>query len=168
MSRDFYYSIFQTRAGWVGLSGSTNGVRRVILPRVSAAEVQELLIGDALEKPDFFTDLQERFQAYFSGRRVDFPEKLDWTGTTHFQHMVWQAARRIPYGATQSYQWLASQIGKPGAARAVGQALGENPLPVIIPCHRLVSSDGSLGGFTGGIEMKKLLLKLETESAVKL
>jgi methylated-DNA-[protein]-cysteine S-methyltransferase len=75
--------------------------------------------------------------------------------------MVWEKARLIPYGETRSYMWLARQIGKPQAARAVGQALGRNPLPVIVPCHRVIASDGSPGGFTGGLHRKKMLLKLE-------
>jgi len=77
---------------------------------------------------------------------------------------VWQATRLIPYGETRSYLWVAVQIGKPGAARAVGQALGRNPLPVIIPCHRVIASDGGLGGFTGGLVMKRRLLELETSA----
>jgi methylated-DNA-[protein]-cysteine S-methyltransferase len=167
MARGFYSSIFQTRAGWVGLIGSTSGLQRVILPRESAREVQELLGGAALEKADFRADLQERLQDYFSGLRVDFPDVLDLSGATPFQRRVWQAARHIPYGATRSYQWLASHIGRPGAARAVGQALGKNPLPIIVPCHRVAASSGELGGFTGGIEMKKYLLCLENSVGVR-
>jgi methylated-DNA-[protein]-cysteine S-methyltransferase len=157
----FTYSIFQTQAGWVGLLCSASGVRRVILPCNSAREVQELLGSYTSETPDACAGLQERLQAYFSGRPVIFPDTLDWAGATPFQRRVWRAARLIPYGATRSYQWVASQIGKPGAARAVGQALGKNPFPIIVPCHRVVASDGKLGGFTGGIEMKRLLLTLE-------
>jgi methylated-DNA-[protein]-cysteine S-methyltransferase len=161
MADKFYSSVFQTKTGWVGLLGSTSGLQRVILPCESAREVQELLGDSALETPDFCADLQERLQAYFSGRRVDFPDKLDFAGTTPFQRQVWQAAQLIPYGETRSYQWVASHIGKPGAARAVGQSLGRNPFPIIVPCHRVVASDGGLGGFTGGIEMKRRLLALE-------
>jgi methylated-DNA-[protein]-cysteine S-methyltransferase len=163
MADNFYYSVFQTNAGWVGLQYSTSGLRRVILPRKSAREVQELISGDALETPDAGADLQERLQAYFSGRRVDFADKPDFSGATPFQRQVWQATRLIPYGETRSYQWVASHIGKPRAARAVGQALGKNPLPIIVPCHRVVASGGGPGGFTGGIEMKRRLLKLEAD-----
>ncbi len=161
MTRELFYSVFLTAAGWVGMLGSSDGLRRVILPRRSEQEVRVLLSVDAAPAPGSFNDLQERLQLYFSGHKVDFPDKLDFTGATPFQHRVWQAARLIPYGQTRSYQWLAGQTGSPGAARAVGQALGKNPLPIIIPCHRVLASDGSPGGFSGGIEMKKLLLKLE-------
>ena len=155
------YSVFLTAAGWVGVRNSASGLQRVILPRQSAPEVQKLLGGNRQEAPGACAALQERLQAYFSGRRVDFPDKLDFSGATPFQRQVWQAARLIPYGTTRSYQWVASRIGKSGAARAVGQALGKNPLPIIVPCHRVVATDGRLGGFTGGIEMKRQLLALE-------
>jgi methylated-DNA-[protein]-cysteine S-methyltransferase len=108
-----------------------------------------------------FEETIGRFQAYFSGHKMDFPDKLDISEATPFQSRVWQAARLIPYGETRSYAWVAGQIGKPQAARAVGQALGRNPLPVIIPCHRVLAADGGLGGFGGGMETKKFLLSLE-------
>ena len=78
-----------------------------------------------------------------------------------FQREVWEATRLIAYGEARSYQWVAGQIKKPKATRAVGQALGSNPLPIIVPCHRVLASDGKLGGFTGGLDMKKNLLHLE-------
>jgi methylated-DNA-[protein]-cysteine S-methyltransferase len=166
MADKCYSSVFQTNAGWMGLSISAGGLRRVILPCKSAREVQELL-GDATPaKADSCAGLQGRLQAYFSGLRVDFSDNLDFTGGTLFQRQVWQAARCIPFGETRSYQWVASQIGKPRAARAVGQALGKNPFPVIVPCHRVIASGGQLGGFTGGIEMKKRLLKLESGPSI--
>jgi methylated-DNA-[protein]-cysteine S-methyltransferase len=74
---------------------------------------------------------------------------------------VWLATQKILHGETRSYGWIAGQLGKPEAARAVGQALGRNPLPIIVPCHRVVSGNGGLGGFTGGLDMKKYLLELE-------
>jgi methylated-DNA-[protein]-cysteine S-methyltransferase len=160
----FYCSVFQTLSGWVGIQYSASGLQRIILPRKSAPEVRELLVNSTLKAPDICADLQKRLQDYFSGCRVDFPDKLDFSGETDFQRQVWQAAQLIPRGATKSYQWLANQIGKPGAARAVGQALGKNPLPIIVPCHRVVASNGRLGGFTGGIEMKRFLLILESQA----
>jgi len=90
-----------------------------------------------------------------------FPDRLDLSGATPFQRMVWEATRLIPYGETRSYAWVAGQVNKPGAARAVGQALGRNPLPIIIPCHRVIRGDGSLGGFSNGLEVKERLLHLE-------
>jgi methylated-DNA-[protein]-cysteine S-methyltransferase len=161
MTRKLYYSVFLTAAGWVGILSSHGGLKRVILPRQSEREVRASLDDDTVPAPESLIDLKERFIAYFSGRETEFPDKLDLSGATPFQRRVWQAARLIPYGQTRSYQWLASQIGQPGAARAVGQALGKNPLPVVIPCHRVLASGGGLGGFSAGIDMKKYLLELE-------
>jgi len=103
---------------------------------------------------------------YFSGERVVFDLPLDLRHATVFQRAVWQAARKIPYGETRSYAWIAKRIGKPRAARAVGRALGANPVPVIVPCHRVISSAGTLGGFSSGLGMKKKLLKLEKGGSV--
>ena len=100
---------------------------------------------------------------YFKGGRVkfSFPIDLDLEGCTGFQRDVWEATSRIPYGQLRSYGWIAAEIGRSHAARAVGQALGTNRLPIIIPCHRVVRSDGSLGGFSGGLHWKEELIKLE-------
>jgi len=163
-----YFSVFLTTAGWAGLQASNSGLQRVILPRKSDSEVRKLLSAGAEEKPDTFTDIQKRLCAYFSGRRTDFPDKLDFSGATDFQKRVWKATRLIPYGVMQNYQWIAAQIGRPGAARAVGNALGKNPVPVIVPCHRVIASDGGLGGFTGGISVKILLLRLEGHQVFKI
>ncbi|PVV84097.1 hypothetical protein DD509_05190 [Dehalogenimonas alkenigignens] len=95
------------------------------------------------------------------GEPVVFKEGLDLTGATEFQQQVYRAACGIPFGETKSYGELAAAIGKPGAARAVGQALGANPLPILIPCHRVVAADGGLGGFSGGVETKQQLLEME-------
>lgn len=113
--------------------------------------------------PQFFEDLAERLRAYYAGRKVDFPDELDLSTATIFQREVWEATKLIPYGETRSYKWVAEQIAKPKAVRAVGQALGKNPLPVIVPCHRVLASKGGLGGFGGGLEMKRFLLQLEAE-----
>jgi O-6-methylguanine DNA methyltransferase len=118
-------------------------------------------INEANRSPDAFSDIVERLKEYYRGCKVAFPDKLDLTGATPFQHAVWTAAQRIPYGETRSYRWVAERIGKPQAARAVGQALGRNPLAIIVPCHRVLASDGGLGGFGGGLEMKRQLLRLE-------
>lgn len=139
-------------------------MRRITLPRRSATEIQQLLgdsINHAVRSPQLYEDLARRLSAYFAGHRVDFLDKLDLSTATPFQREVWGATRLIPYGETRSYAWVAAQIGKPEAVRAVGQALRRNPLPVIIPCHRVLASNGGLGGFSGGLEMKRFLLSLE-------
>ena len=80
---------------------------------------------------------------------------------TYFQQLVWQKLAFIPYGETRSYQWLATEIFKPKACRAVGNANGKNPVPLIIPCHRVIQKNGALGGFTGGTHLKRYLINLE-------
>lgn len=101
---------------------------------------------------------------YFAGERQAFALPLHPLGTA-FQLEVWQELARIPYGATISYGELARRIGKPQAMRAVGAANGRNPLPIVLPCHRVIGSDGSLTGFGGGLPVKRLLLALEQRMA---
>ena len=105
--------------------------------------------------------LRDDFNAYFSGKKVTFDYPLDLDEFTSFQKAVWAAMRRIPYGHTRSYRWIAQSIGKPLSYRAVGNACGKNPLLIIQPCHRVVGSHGKLGGFSAGLELKKTLLRLE-------
>lgn len=152
----------------MGVLGSANGLLRITLPCRSEREVQKQLgdsVSHAVRSPQFFEDFIKRLSFYFAGHSVDFPDKLDLSGATPFQREVWAATRRIPYGETRSYRWVAEQIKKPKAVRAVGQALGRNPLPVIIPCHRVLASNGALGGFGGGLAMKRFLLHLENPAA---
>jgi methylated-DNA-[protein]-cysteine S-methyltransferase len=167
MPEPIKYITFDTTKGWVGILGSSKGILRATLPQPSAQDARRLLgepVNYAEPSPGLFASLIKRFQAYFSGGRIDFPDSLDLSGATPFQRQTWQATRLIPYGGTRSYQWVARQTGKPGASRAVGQALARNPLPIIIPCHRVVNADGRLGGFGGGLETKILLLRLEAHS----
>jgi methylated-DNA-[protein]-cysteine S-methyltransferase len=167
---ELFFTTFKTSYGWVGLVGSTAGLRGVALPQPSEKAAIASLSGDvtqAMPSSARFTDLIKRLQAYFSGNKVNFSDTIDYHGYTPFQCAVWEAARQIPQGQTRSYGWLAGQMGKPKAARAVGQALGKNPFPIIVPCHRVLAGDGGLGGFTGGLNMKKSLLALEKTALVK-
>jgi methylated-DNA-[protein]-cysteine S-methyltransferase len=170
MTQYLYYVIFNTAAGWVGVLSSETGLLRITLPRRAASDAYQQLgdeIKQAAPAPDRFQDLMERLSFCFAGHRVDFPDKLDLSAATAFQREVWEATRLIPYGETRNYAWVAAQIKKPKAVRAVGQALGKNPLPVIIPCHRVLARDGGLGGFGGGLEMKKYLLRLESSTKIR-
>lgn len=102
----------------------------------------------------------EQLEEYFAGQRTDFDVPLDLAGTP-FQQQVWAQLRRIGYGETISYGELARRVGNPRAARAVGLANGRNPVCVIVPCHRVIAADGSLGGYGGGLDRKSWLLQLE-------
>jgi methylated-DNA-[protein]-cysteine S-methyltransferase len=107
-----------------------------------------------------------QLQEYFAGTRRVFDLPLDMRGTS-FQRAVWQALQQIPYGATTSYGLLARQLGRPEAARAVGLANGANPLPIVVPCHRVIGADGGLTGFGGGLPIKRALLQLEGAACVR-
>jgi len=153
------YYVFSVGVCWAGVLASEAGLRRLTLPQRSASEAYQQL-GDSIKQaapsPDLFQDLVERLKAYF-----------DLSGATAFQREVWERTRLIPYGETRSYTWVAEQMGKPKAVRAVGQALGRNPWPVIVPCHRVLAANGGLGGFSGGLEMKRFLLNLEAKSGTE-
>lgn len=156
------YVTFSTDWGWIGVLGSAAGVRRLVLPRPSLEEVRcQLSVEAATWSPHLFTDVKGRLEAYFRGEPVNFTDTIDCSGATDFQQRVWAAARLIPYGETKSYGWLTNVIGCPKAARAVGQALARNPLPIIVPCHRVISGDGRLGGFGSEVAVKRRLLYLE-------
>ena len=156
------YDVIDTAAGWVGIEVGGQGVKRLGLPSASRAQAAAALdIGEKDITPGASGSLGERLRNYFVGKPVVFKEDLDLSGATDFQKEVYQAACRIPYGQTASYGEIAAKIGKPKAARAVGQALGANPIPILIPCHRVLAAGGGLGGFSGGIETKKKLLEME-------
>jgi O-6-methylguanine DNA methyltransferase len=106
------------------------------------------------------SDASRQLGEYFAGKRREFTLELAPVGTD-FQLRVWRALGKIPYGAVRNYADIARAIGQPGAARAIGQANGCNPLPVVIPCHRVIASDGTIGGYSGGLAIKHRLLALE-------
>ena len=161
------YAIFDTELGWVGIIGSRDGLFRLIWHQPSPEAVLAALspfLSGASEDYSFFGDLPQRLQRYFRGQRVNFPDKLDLRDTTPFQRAALELVRSIPYGETRSYAWVAKELGKPKGFRAVGQVLARNPLPIIVPCHRVVGSDGSLVGFGSGLELKKRLLDMEASA----
>lgn len=113
-----------------------------------------------LRRNALFEPAKRQLDEYFAGQRTHFDLPVELHGS-EFQCAVWQAMRDIPYGATRSYGELARAIGRPSASRAVGAAAGRNPVPLIVPCHRVIGSDGGLVGFGGGLPTKKFLLALE-------
>lgn len=115
--------------------------------------------------PSFIRKLAQQLKQYAAGKPVRWSVPLDLSSGTRFQKNVWRALTKIPRGETRSYRWVAQQIGKPKASRAVGAACGGNPVPVIVPCHRVVASGGSLGGFGGGLPMKRKLLAVERKTS---
>jgi methylated-DNA-[protein]-cysteine S-methyltransferase len=114
-----------------------------------------------VEAPARLDPVRRELEEYFEGRREDFDVTLDWSLTTGFRRRVLQQCARIPFGATSTYKEMAIAAGSPRAFRAAGGALGSNPIPIIVPCHRVLASGGGLGGYTGGLERKRRLLSLE-------
>jgi len=168
----YHEAIFKTPLGWIGVSATPRGVREVISPQKQRDQVAESLSLSQLLRSAYSASaikvieghlVQARAQltAYFEGRRRIFNLPLDLDQGSEFQRRVWQETMKIPYGETSTYLKIALQLGGRPWARAVGMALGANPLPLIIPCHRVVASGGSLGGYSGGIKVKQALLKLE-------
>ena len=169
------YTCFKSGFDWVGVAKSDRGIARVTFGApTDAAAADRLLNGshgkrglhpltrDALD-PELLK-AEALLTQYFDGVPVDFALELDLGAGTPFQRRVWQVACRIPYGQVRSYSWIAQEIGQPKAARAVGGAMGANPLPIIVPCHRVVRSDGGLGGYTGGLHWKRKLLAMERKT----
>lgn len=163
--------IFKTVWGWMGVAATARGVRVIVLPKPSRRAVEREFSsrGGSPTAPtakngengNHLKAARTAITSYLAGetRVLDLP--LDLENRTPFQVKVWQALQAIPYGRVRSYGWVARRIGKPNAARAVGAACGANPVPLLVPCHRVVAGDGSLGGFSGGLSNKKRLLKLE-------
>lgn len=152
------YAHLETPIGPLLLAGDDAHLRHVHFPRRGeAAPVPSNWVHD----PRPLLNALEQVAEYFAGARTEFTVPLAFSGNA-FEEAVWQAMTGIPYGATVSYGGIARKIGMPpGASRAVGAAAGANPLPVVIPCHRVIGADGSLTGFGGGLETKSFLLSLE-------
>jgi len=158
------FHICETELGWIGVVVSPAGLRATTLPHRSRdGALGEVLALDATEETgeSELNGLADRLRRYGRGEAVAFPDTLDFQGVSPFQRAVWEATQDIPRGQTCSYGELAARVGRPGAARAVGQAMARNPWPIVVPCHRVVASDGGLGGYGGGLEMKERLLRLE-------
>lgn len=151
------YTLMNSPIGTLLLAGHDAG-----LSRIEFASGGGLVSAPAgwLRDDAAFSDARSQLDEYFAGRRRNFRLALAPTGTP-FQLAVLDALRRIPYGETASYRDIAERIGRPAAVRAVGRANGRNPLPIVIPCHRVIGSNGQLTGFAGGLDIKAALLRLE-------
>ena len=172
MQKVIKYTIFKTKWGYFGLAGTEYALCRTQLSGPKREKIKSLLlknIPDAQFDKSFFRPLQEQINTYFEGAYVDFrniPIVLE--GFSSFVGSVLSACRNIEFGRTISYSGLAIKIGRPTAVRAVGNALAKNPLPLIIPCHRIIRGDGKIGGFSaiGGTDLKAKLLRHEQTSRI--
>ena len=152
---DHHTIYYETEIGTLAITGSVAGIRAIIFVDTPPAKHEA---GDDL--PDPVTNCITQLTEYFKGERSEFTVKLDMQGT-NFQQRVWRQLLTIPYGRTTTYGNIAQQIGDPKAAQAVGAANGQNPIPIIVPCHRVIGSDGDLVGYGGGLWRKKWLLAHE-------
>jgi methylated-DNA-[protein]-cysteine S-methyltransferase len=148
--------VVDTPIGPLLLAGDDAGLTHVLLPN-TGSDAMGATPGQAARP---LRAAAAQLEEYFAGTRRNFDLPLAPTGTT-FQLSVWKALAAIPYGATVTYSELAQRVGRPGASRAVGQANGANPLPIVYPCHRVVAAGGRLGGYGGGLDVKRRLLELE-------
>ncbi len=163
--------VFSTQLGWMGMVCSDRSVRQLTFGHPNAAAVAQALGNEnhlqasrPAPRSSWETDLIRQLQAYAAGWVGDFTDvAVDPGSTSRFQRRIYALCRQIPYGATMTYGELARLAGSPRGARAVGQCLARNPIPLLIPCHRVVGADGKLGGFSapGGLAMKQRLLQLE-------
>ncbi len=165
-SHERVHAVVKTPLGWVAVLATERGVRALTLPRKTREAALERLMENerdiGVEDPARLRPLLERLRAFYSGQPVTFDDiTLDLEGFPPFYVQVWQRTRTVAWGETITYGELAAEVGKPGAARAVGQAMAHNPVPPIVPCHRVVARGGRLGGYGGGLDMKARLLAME-------
>ncbi len=162
-SRAVAVRVFRTPLGRIAVVATARGLARVRLPgevKKQGPAAMRRRNGDPRVSA-VAAQAEHEIRQYLAGRRRRFAVPLDLAGVPSFHRRVMQAARRIPYGRTLTYGELASRAGSPHAARAVGQAMARNPLPLVVPCHRVVAAGGGLGGFGGGLALKRRLLALE-------
>jgi O-6-methylguanine DNA methyltransferase len=176
MDTNLKFYLCETRLGWIGMVLSPKSPRGVCLRATTLRSSRDEALRDVSEMGALELaseaeagDLPRRVCELAEGRSVDpstgsgqaLTADIDWDGIAGFRRAVLEETMRIPAGETRSYGWLAAQVGRPRAARAVGRVMATNPLPVVVPCHRVIGSDGSLHGYGGGLDLKAALLRLE-------
>ena len=154
-----YYCYLETPIGELLLAGENEGLAMIGFPKGSMRRDPE---PDWIYNEKPLANARQQLTEYFAGVRKEFDLPLKLTGT-EFQVSVLKALQEIPYGETASYGEIAKRIGRPKAVRAVGAANGRNPIPIVVPCHRVIGSSGDLTGFGGGLDTKEALLRLEAE-----
>ena len=163
MAQQAVAELFETRWGWMALCWRGSVLFRVVLPG-SRRRLLSAVVGLGLRREEGASSaLAQNCRRYFEGERVELSAPVEFPPVSEFRRRVWEDTARIPYGQVVTYGKVAARVGSPGGARAVGQALAQNPSPLVVPCHRVIAADGSLGGFSaeGGVELKRRLLALE-------
>ena len=157
------YTSWDSRIGPIHAAATPKGICRIELGEFPgfAGFLEKTYHVKPYRQERPFGDLKGEMEQYLRGQLLIFNTPLVFLEGTAFYQKIWNALREIPYGQTQSYAWIAEKTGHPRAFRAVGQACGRNPVPILLPCHRVIATGGGLGGYTGGIPYKKWLLGLE-------
>jgi methylated-DNA-[protein]-cysteine S-methyltransferase len=162
---DVAYATVDSPVGELLVAQTKRGLVRIaypIVPRdIVLVELAEDISPRVLESPAKLDVVRRQLDEYFEGRRTRFEVQLDWRLTHGFQRRVLSNTARIPFGEVSTYKTMATAAGSPRGARAAGNALGANPIPIVVPCHRVLHSGGGIGGYGGGLDRKELLLKLE-------
>lgn len=163
---DVAYATFDSPVGTLLLAATERGLVRVAYldegeQETVLEQLARRLSPRILAAPRRLEGPRRELEQYFAGRRRRFELRLDWSLTHGFGRRVLEATARIPFGSVSTYKAVAAQAGSPRAFRAAGNALGANPIPIIVPCHRILHSTGALGGYTGGLERKRALLAIE-------
>jgi methylated-DNA-[protein]-cysteine S-methyltransferase len=167
--KNYYYTIFKTRRGYFGLCSTENGLYRTCLPTSSRLKTKKILtqgLKNAIFQKSMLSDIQKKINDYYKVTYVDFSSiEIDLAGYTPFSQKILRTCMKIRYGKTKTYKQLSASAGRPNSARAVGGVMARNRLPLIIPCHRVLGSDGSLHGFSapGGTKTKLEMLNLEKQ-----
>jgi O-6-methylguanine DNA methyltransferase len=166
MTGKIYYTTYSWQQTEFLIAATDHGICRIdfLLERpldVVIDSLQKQLAAAFARKAEFFVELKSQFDSYFQGQLTNFDLPIDLQQGTSFQKSVWGQVAIIPFGTTMTYGQIAQKIGIPNAVRAVGAANGANPVPILIPCHRVVQSNGHLGGYGGGLKIKDALLRLE-------
>jgi methylated-DNA-[protein]-cysteine S-methyltransferase len=149
-----HWTYLDSPIGWLSISGNGASIAQVDFMMEEPTTFYSPV-------PDYLLRAVEQLQSYFAGKLTAFDLLLDFKEATDFQRRVWDLLLAIPYGHTSTYLKIAHLLGDPKAVRAVGGAAGQNPLPILVPCHRIIGTDGSLTGFAGGLHRKEFLLNLE-------
>jgi len=152
-----YYDIFNSPMGPLYLEFSGNFLIGISFIKPSAVSFKESALPESFKK---------ELVSYFDGTGTCFNQRIKFLIGTDFEKKVWNSLKEIPFGETRTYKWVAEKVGNPSAARAVGRALSKNPIPIVIPCHRVIESDGSIGGYSSGVDTKRRLLDMEYYSKI--
>lgn len=160
---DVVYAEVDSPFGSLVAAATPRGLVRLAYPRERdvLGELADALSPRILEDPAGLDHIRRELEEYFAGRRRRFDVAIDWSLTDGFTRKVLRATARIPYGRVSTYSVVANRAGSPRGARAAGNALGSNPIPIVVPCHRVIRTGGDLGGYTGGLHRKEFLLRLE-------